>query len=216
LLPVAHAAIRSREHTKSALVAVTTELKHAYRALGASMARRGLLPDEDAVFFVTHEELGDGARGRRHLSHVAVARRRTLDYQMPLHFPETFRGRPEPLPSAPVQPQDSALVGKPVSRGVVTGRARVVTTLEEAASLEAGEILIAPITDVGWTPYFALIAGLATDVGSAVSHGAVVAREYGLPAVVNLRAATTHFRTGEIVTLDGDRGTLARAERGAS
>ena len=81
-------------------------------------------------------------------------------------------------------------------------------TLEEAAALQAGEILIAPITDVGWTPYFSLIAGLATDVGSAVSHGAVVAREYGLPAVVNLRVATSRFKTGDMVTLDGDRGTL--------
>ena len=78
-----------------------------------------------------------------------------------------------------------------------------VVQVHEAAALEAGEILIAPITDVGWTPYFSLIAGLATDVGSAVSHGAVVAREYGLPAVVNLRVATSRFRTGDLVTLDG-------------
>jgi pyruvate,water dikinase len=108
--------------------------------------------------------------------------------------------------------EDGTLVGKPVSRGVVTGRARVVETLEGATALEAGEILIAPITDVGWTPYFSLIAGLATDVGSAVSHGAVVAREYGLPAVVNLRVATSRFRTGDEVVLDGNRGTLALAE----
>jgi pyruvate,water dikinase len=130
---------------------------------------------------------------------------------MPLHFEQVFRDRPEPLRFEPIEGEDGALVGKPVSRGSVTGRARVVETLEEAAALEAGEILIAPITDVGWTPYFNLIAGLATDVGSAVSHGAVVAREYGLPAVVNLRVATSRFRTGDLVTLDGDRGTLKLA-----
>lgn len=211
MLPVAHAAIRSREHTKSALVAATSKLKHAYRALGAGMVDPGLLPDEDAVFFLTHEELGEALGGERDFRNVAVSRRRALDCQMALHFPEIFRGRPEPLSLSPAKAENGALVGKPVSRGVVTGRARVVTTLEEAASLEPGEILIAPITDVGWTPYFSLIAGLATDVGSAVSHGAVVAREYGLPAVVNLRAATTQFRTGEVVILDGNRGTLARA-----
>jgi pyruvate,water dikinase len=72
-----------------------------------------------------------------------------------------------------------------------------------------GEILIAPITDVGWTPYFGVIAGLATDIGSAVSHGAVVAREYGLPAVLNLRSATKLFRTGDRVVLDADRGVLS-------
>ncbi len=211
LLPIAHAAIRCREHTKSGLVAVTTEFKHAYRALGAAMVAEGLLPDEDAVFFLTHAELGERLRGRADLANLAVSRRHVIDYQMPLHFPQVFRDRPEPLRLRAVEGEDGALVGKPVSRGTVTGRARVVETLDEAAALEAGEILIAPITDVGWTPYFSLIAGLATDVGSAVSHGAVVAREYGLPAVVNLRVATSRFRTGDLVTLDGNRGTLKLA-----
>jgi len=211
LLPVAHAAIRCREHTKSGLVAVTTEFKRAYRALGASMAEHGLLPDEDAVFFLTHDELGERLRGDASLAERAVQRRDVLEYQMPLHFEQVFRDRPEPLRLRAIDGERGALVGKPVSRGSVTGRARVVETLEQAAALEAGEILIAPITDVGWTPYFSLIAGLATDVGSAVSHGAVVAREYGLPAVVNLRVATSRFQTGDLVTLDGDQGTLKHA-----
>jgi len=211
LLPLAHAAIRCREHTKSALVAVTTAFKHAYRVLGSQMAEEGLLPDQDAVFFLTHQELGELVGGRRELAELAVSRRRAIDYQMPLHFPQIFSNRPEPVRPEPIEGQDGALIGKPVSRGAVTGRARVVETLEEAAALQAGEILIAPITDVGWTPYFSMIAGLATDVGSAVSHGAVVAREYGLPAVVNLRVATSRFQTGDLVTLDGDRGTLTLA-----
>jgi len=211
LLPLAHAAIRSREHTKSGLVAVTTRFKHAYRALGSRMAKDGVLPDQDAVFFLTHQELGHVLGGSRELAELAVSRRRVIDFQMPLHFPQIFRRRPEPLRPQATEPGAGALVGKPVSRGIVTGRARVVETLEEAASLQAGEILVAPITDVGWTPYFSLIAGLATDVGSAVSHGAVVAREYGLPAVVNLGVATSRFRTGDLVTLDGDHGTLALA-----
>jgi pyruvate,water dikinase len=211
LLPLAHAAIRSREHTKSGLVAVITKFKYAYRALGKRLVDEGLLSDADAVFFLTHQELGDLLRGRSELADRAISRRRVIDYQMPLHFPQVFRDRPEPLRMEPVEGDEGALVGKPVSRGVATGRARVVETLEQAAALQAGEILIAPITDVGWTPYFSLIAGLATDVGSAVSHGAVVAREYGLPAVVNLRVATSRFQTGDLVTLDGDRGTLKPA-----
>jgi pyruvate,water dikinase len=211
LLPLAHAAVRTREHTKSGLVAVTTTFKHAYRTLGARLRDEGMLPDEDAVFFLTHQELGALVEGQAELAAVAVSRRRVIDYQMHLRFPQVFWNRPEPLSSTPVTTEDGALVGKPVSRGKVTGAARVVETLEEAAALQPGEILIAPITDVGWTPYFSLIAGLATDVGSAVSHGAVVAREYGLPAVVNLGVATSRFQTGDLVTLDGDLGTLAPA-----
>ena len=97
-----------------------------------------------------------------------------------------------------------------MSRGYVEGPARVVTSLTEALEVEAGEILVAPVTDVGWTPCFGVIAGVATEVGSAVSHGAVVAREYGLPGVVNVQGATHVFTTGEMVVLDADRGLLYR------
>ncbi|MEM7436545.1 MAG: PEP/pyruvate-binding domain-containing protein [Myxococcota bacterium] len=209
LLPLAHEAVRCREHTKSALVAVTAHFKRAYRTLGQKMTEEGLLPDEDAVFFGTHEELGRVIAGEVELAAAMLDRRRTIDLQMPLRFEEVFTGRPEPLSASSGPDSERTLTGRPVSRGVVRGKARVVRTLEEAAALEAGEILIAPITDVGWTPYFNLISGLATDVGSAVSHGAVVAREYGLPAVVNLRVATTRFQTGDHVVLDGNQGTLS-------
>jgi phosphohistidine swiveling domain-containing protein len=103
---------------------------------------------------------------------------------------------------------EGELVGRPVSRGVVEGRARVAFSVSEAAALQPGEILVAPITDVGWTPYFSLISGLITDVGSAVSHGAVIAREYGLPAIVNTRMGTKHIRTGDRVRLDAETGVV--------
>ena len=164
------------------------------------------------MFFLSHTELAALVAGDTSLVPIALQRRRVIDYQMHLQFPQIFMGVPEPL--QPRREAGGALVGKPVSRGVVTGKARVVRTLEEASALEAGEILIAPITDVGWTPYFSLISGLATDVGSAVSHGAVVAREYGLPAVVDLRTATSRFVTGDRVTLDGDHGLLKLADDG--
>ena len=100
------------------------------------------------------------------------------------------------------------LQGRPASRGVVEGIVRVAHTLQEAALLEPGEILVTPITDIGWTPYFSLIGGLVTDLGSSVSHGAVIAREYGLPCVVNARQATRFLQTGNRVLLDGDKGTV--------
>ena len=91
---------------------------------------------------------------------------------------------------------------------LVEGTVRVATTIAEAQLLQPGEILVAPVTDVGWTPYFTLIAALVTDIGSSVSHGAVVAREYGLPCVVNTQGATRVLHTGDRVRVDGDRGTV--------
>lgn len=200
--------VRARESAKSKLVAVTARFKAAYRALASGLVREDLLDDPDLVYFLTHEELGRLVRGGApELVELARSRRPTLELQMALDFPDVFVGAPEPVVPAPPT-GDRVLRGKPVSRGVARGRARVARTLDEARLVEPGEILIAPITDVGWTPVFATIAALATDIGSAVSHGAVVAREYGLPALVDVRVGTSTFRTGEWVELDADRGVL--------
>jgi rifampicin phosphotransferase len=215
LAAFARRAVRSREETKSGLVAVTARFKGAYRALAGLLVSEGLLPDTDAVFFLTHDELGRLARDRETaLVASALARREALAQQERYQFPDVFQGEPRRLDlDAPAAGESDGVVrGAPVSRGRVTGVARVVRTLDDAAALQRGEILIAPITDVGWTPYFSLIAGLVTDIGSAVSHGAVVAREYGLPAVVNTRVGTRVFATGDLVVLDGESGVVRLAD----
>lgn len=215
---IAHAAVRNRERSKSLLVGVTVNFKRAYRALGEQLTHEGRLADSDAVFFLLHEELGELVEQEpgSALGHLAVARRDALDYQKTLQFPEVSVGLPEPEPPPPVEDDGALVVGKPVSRGCVEGRVRVVHALAEASALQPGEILVSSITDVGWTPYFAIIAGLVTDVGSAVSHGAVVAREYGLPAVLNTRNGTTRLQTGDRVRLDGDTGIVELLERAES
>jgi len=213
LTRLAHQTVRSREETKSGLVAVTARFKQAYRELARRMVREDRLPDEDAVFFLMHEELGALLRGEGgELAQRAVERRSVLDHQAALQFEDIFLG--EPVPIVPELPQDVSghhVTGTAVSRGRVVGVARVVRTPTEAESLMRGEILVAPITDVGWTPYFSMISGLVTDIGSAVSHGAVVAREFGLPAVVNTRFATQVFKTGDRIVLDADHGHVRLA-----
>jgi phosphohistidine swiveling domain-containing protein len=218
LLPRAHLAIRQREQTKSMLVDATYRLKCGYRYLGVLLAREGHLPDPDLVFFFSREELSAFCRApTEDEAFRAEQRRRTLEFQEKLEFRDVYVGRAAPVDPEPVEAaEDGQYVGRPVSRGVVEGVARVALSLEEAAALQPGEILISHITDIGWTPYFSLIAGLATDVGSAVSHGAVIAREYGLPAIVNLRVATKVIKTGDRVRLDADSGILTRLEEGAS
>nr|BFE71885.1 hypothetical protein GCM10020092_051860 [Actinoplanes digitatis] len=106
-------------------------------------------------------------------------------------------------PAAP----DGALVGTPASAGTVTGPARVILD-PVGAHLEPGEILVAPSTDPGWTPLFLTAGGLVMEMGGANSHGAVVAREYGIPAVVGVAGATTHVRTGQRITVDGTTGLI--------
>lgn len=209
LVLAAHAGVRAREAAKSLLVLATARMKQAYRMLAAHLVIEGALPDEDLVYFFTHAELGRLVQEREaSLVPLAEARRRALPLQMDLVFPDVFVGLAEPIEVEVELSGEKVLRGKPVSRGIVRGRARVARTEEEARLVEPGEILIAPITDVGWTPLFRTIAGLATDIGSAVSHGAVVAREYGLPALVDLRVATRVFQTGDRVVLDAVSGVL--------
>lgn len=86
--------------------------------------------------------------------------------------------------------------------------ARVVKRLEDAYDLERGEIMVAPFTDIGWTPFFSVISGLVTEVGGALSHGAVVAREYGMPMVSNLPGITNTLKTGMRIRIDGRAGTI--------
>lgn len=214
ILPKAHRAIRRREATKSQLVGITHSLKSCYRALGEQLVTEQRLDDADQVFFFTHQELMRYAldadtRDDEHWQRKTRQRRLALDFQDRLDFDEICVGQPVPMDHhlAPLD-GDDRLVGRPVSRGVVEAVARVALNVAEAAALEPGEILVAPITDVGWTPYFGMIAGLVTDVGSAVSHGAVIAREYGLPAIVNTRTATRTIRTGDRVRLDADSGLV--------
>jgi pyruvate,water dikinase len=232
ILPKAHNAVRRREASKSLLVDITNRFKRSYRALGQQLVKEGKLDDADQVFFFQHDELVDFVQQHMHQpdslaywrSHTAQ-RRVALEFQNRLEFEEICIDHPEPSdPRCRTHRQDSAsqsdaIIGRPVSRGhentqgIIEAQARLAFNVSEASSLQAGEILVAPITDVGWTPYFSLIAGLVTDVGSAVSHGAVIAREYGLPAIVNTRIATKRIQTGDTLRLNTNTGEVSIVAR---
>ena len=166
-----------------------------------------------SVFFCTYDELVAALRsGRAEIGHVVRLRRaeHARDAARP-DPPPTFIGRPPPLQLPPVP--GTRLVGLPASAGVVEGRARV---LEPGAvgldAVAAGEILVSRTTDVGLSPLFLVAAAVVTELGGPLSHAAVVAREYGIPAVVNVAGATMAIRTGDRLRVDGDRGIVERLD----
>ncbi|XP_052812980.1 uncharacterized phosphotransferase YvkC-like isoform X2 [Mya arenaria] len=209
-------AVGNREFGKSIAVELSDRFKQAYWRLADMLFMEGLLPDRELMFFLRHIEIGQlietcSAR----LVTKAVRRRRILPVQNEMNFPRICVGRPTPIQ---VQEEEErkptfTLKGMPVSQGSVQGRARVVKSLHDADQIEKGDVLIVSYTDVGWSPYFPLIAGLATELGGLVSHGAVVAREYGLPCVVNVPDATHAFHSGDYVHLDGTNGAIHRLEQ---
>ncbi len=124
--------------------------------------------------------------------------------------PATFVGAP---PSVVLPPLGGdVLRGLPASPGVVEGRARVLLKADAMGELRTGEILVVHTTDVGWTPLFLLAAGVVTELGGPLSHAAVVAREFGVPSVVNVEGATRAIRTGDLVRVDGGTGLVERVK----
>jgi pyruvate,water dikinase len=127
-----------------------------------------------------------------------------------------YQNRQSPDGAKPPVDQDTRvdeIQGLPGSGGKVTGRARVIIDPNDDASLAPGEVLIAPYTDIGWTPLFLTASAVVMSLGGPLSHSCIVAREYGIPTVVNAHGATEMIQTGDLVTVDGDRGVVYIRER---
>lgn len=214
LLPRAQGWVALRERTKSILVRAARLGDWHLEAVQARLVQYGIIADPADIFFLTHEEISAvlGRGVRLDLSARVLARRREYERNRHVILPERFRGRPVPVEPAAAGHAGDVLKGTPVSPGRVTARARVILDPQADGPLLPGEILVAPVTDAGWTPLFALASGLVVDMGSALSHGSTVAREYGLPAVVNVRQGTTRIRTGDLVAIDGIAGTVTILE----
>lgn len=197
-----------REAPKALLVEALAEARAQLLTVGAELVKKGRLVAADDVLFLSLTETARALDGAD-LGSLAEARRQE-------HARERLRRRvPRVLLSDGTEPEGApsaaqgsgGLSGTPASAGTVTGVARVVLDPIGARVLP-GEILVAPSTDPGWTPLFLTAAGLVMEMGGAMSHGAVVAREYGIPAVVGVADATLRIRPGQRLTLDGAAGTI--------
>ncbi len=202
-----------RELPKYYLVVVLARARRELAAVGAQLAAADRLDVAGDVFFLDLREVAAALDGRD-LRDVVARRREAYERELRRrHVPRVLLsdGTEPEAGAAPAAATDGALVGTPASAGTVSAPARVV--LEPVgAHLEPGEILVAPSTDPGWTPLFLTAGGLVMEMGGANSHGAVVAREYGIPAVVGVPAATSRVVTGQRLTVDGTRGVVIVAQ----
>ena len=202
--------VAQRERTKSLVVRQVRLVEWLLPEVQRRFVERGLIDREEDIFFLSSAELRAVLEGDGKSSYRDEVQRRRREYERNRHviLPERFRGRPEPLEPAEAGHAGDVLTGTPVSAGMVTARARVIRDPRVDEPIQPGEVLVAPVTDAGWTPLFALASGLVVDMGSALSHGSTVAREYGLPAVANVRNGTTVIRTGDLVAVNGTKGTI--------
>ncbi|MGA9401104.1 PEP/pyruvate-binding domain-containing protein [Haladaptatus sp.] len=197
-----------REYPKQEAARAFTAWRTALLDAGELLVAKHKLDRPSDVWYLHKDELFDALDGERIDIDIAVRRRehaRNVDLDAPPVLTsegEAVRGHADRETVS-----EGTLVGTGVSSGVVEGAARVIRD-PKAATVEHGEILVAPSTDPGWTPLFLNAAGLVSEVGGAVSHGALVAREYGLPAVVSVPEATKRIRTGQHIRIDGSHGTV--------
>lgn len=205
-----------RELPKYHLVRGFAAVRAQLSEVGEALADAGVIDDAGDVFFLDFNDARRGLDGKDF--HDLVAQRREA-YELELkrrHVPRVLLSdgtEPEALPGflgggTGVPASDGMLLGTPASAGTVTAVARVIMD-PVGAHLEPGEILVAPSTDPGWTPLFLTAGGLVMEMGGPNSHGAVVAREYGIPAVVGVPDATSRISSGDTITVDGAAGTVA-------
>ncbi len=212
MIPAARKAVARREISKAYAIKMVSTIRKGYRILSKQMAEAQLLDDTDQIYFLTHDEIGQLLNDRNPSWKLKANKRRKILPELDnLVFEEVSFGIPEPLEhEVEIVITEGQLKGIPVSSGVVEGHVRIIHSLGDAEQLREGEIMVAAFTDIGWTPYFSIIAGLITEIGSPLSHGAVVAREYGIPAVVGAKGAKKFLSDGDLVRLDGNRGVVEK------
>jgi pyruvate,water dikinase len=199
-----------RETHKDYLVLVLAHVREQLAAIGAELAEAGSLTEAADVFFLDLVQTRAALAGA---DMRAVVAQRREEYDRELRRRQVPRvmlsdgTQPELLAGPDQKLPVGQLAGTPASAGTVTGIARVILD-PLGAHLEPGEILVAPSTDPGWTPLFLTASGLVMEMGGANSHGAVVAREYGIPAVVGVPDATLRITTGQQITIHGATGLI--------
>jgi len=208
LLGLASRYVPLRVVAKAAFQQTFDVARAAARRIGAEHAEAKRIDDPEDVFFLTRDELSEPPADAR----ARIAARRTLrnTYQE-LDLPLEFRGMPEPfaLEEPGLAGSTEPISGLGVSAGVAEGVARVVFDPSEA-SLLPGEILVCNTTDPSWSSYFLIAAGVVIDVGGPLSHGAIVARELGIPCVINTVDGTRKLRSGDRLRIDGTTGQVER------
>lgn len=208
-----HKFVAMREYTKATLIMGVAQTKKEYRALGRRLAAEGLLERPDDLYFLKTDEVKTLAGGEDPdvpVPELVARRRREYEQNKTVVLPEYSRGKPKPLTGEDLRVKGGieVLKGIPVSPGRVTGPARVITDPRRNSKIMPGEILVAPVTDAAWTPLFVTAGAIVVDVGGPLSHGSIVAREYGIPGVLNVGVGTRLIETGQRITVDGDRGEV--------
>ncbi len=206
-----------RERAKNALLVLGGEERGMVVEAARRLVSSRQLPSVDAIRYVTDTELEQMLFGACGVAEAEIERRRRVGHSCATTgpLPDWFVGDPDAAP-LPDLPEGDLLHGWAASPGRFTGPVRSVTSLADGTRLQPGDVLLAHSTDPSWTPLFLIAGAVVLEVGGPLSHAAIVAREFGLPAVLNVRRATAVLNDGEYITVDGNEGVVERNGEGTA
>lgn len=198
-----------REYPKYGMIQRYFIYKQALLKEAEQLVRAGVIQEIEDIYYLTFAALREVVRTRKWDEQMISKRKEEHQWHKKLTPPRLITSEGEMITGGYRRDNlpAGAIAGLPVSSGVVEGRARVVLSLEEA-DLQAGDILVTAYTDPSWTPLFVSIKGLVTEVGGLMTHGAVIAREYGLPAVVGVEGAARLIKDGQRIRVHGTAGYI--------
>jgi pyruvate,water dikinase len=205
-----------RERGKVHITRLVEEARAPLRELGRRLVNQGLLPRLEHLFLVTDDEADAFVANPAAHAGLIAERAALLEVLMSKEPPFVFEGDPPPLSAykdrgsrkVELAQAGAELKGIGVSPGRYTGRARVITSLAADSDLEPGEVIVAVATDASWGPLFLAAGAVVVEIGSAISHAAIISRELGIPAAVSVAGATRRIRDGTIITVDGNTGNV--------
>ena len=201
-----------RENLKTTWVKGVSVMRVLYIAIAEKMVEKGVLENKEDIFYLKMTEvseiIADNLK-KNELEELIEERKREKEACENLEVPELIVGVPPPREELQYTGEPkSTLEGTGCSHGVVTGRARVIHHPEACSHFEEGDIVVTHITDPGWSPLFVTAGALVMELGGTLSHGVIIAREYGIPAVVGVKNATKVIKDGEVITVDGSKGLV--------
>jgi pyruvate, water dikinase len=214
LLSAFRAQVRYLGLGKAAFLMGLDGARAGVRGMGADLVAAGIADDPDDAFYLTFDELL-GPVPENFAELVAFRRARRIQYQQ-WELPVTWHGMPTPIEVESHSDTRDLVVGSPGSGGTAEGRVLVVHDPVDSDDLEPGDVLVCRFTDPSWAALFPLAAAVVIDIGGPASHGAVVARELGLPCVIGTGDGSRALQTGDVVRVDGTAGTVTVLERKAT
>lgn len=221
LIKLASKGIAARERVRLKQALLYFKFKQTVEKIGVEFKRKGLIENENDIFFLRYQEITENLSSSdmlsKNLKECIEHRKQEFSKSSQLKYPDDFASTLGDYPSASKVDKESLftptkgtqLKGLSVCGGTIRGTAKVLTSVLEASKLELGDILVTRQTDPGWVVVFPLISGLIVERGGMLSHGAIVSREFGIPAIVGVEDATIKIKDGDQLLLNADTGEIS-------